>query len=230
VAQRPDSDDLTPSGIGPEGVAMLGLSGVVMLLSFGTSLLLALGHVVWVALRTPSDGPPAAHIIVLGMQLTRNGGLSACYRTRLARAAESWRRSERTTIVILGGMTASRSRSEAAAGAAWLLANGVSANSILTEDRSRNTLENLLQYRERYACGCEEPPVLLTSRFHLARSSLLATGLGIAHRPRAAEASRLAALRHLPRIIHEALLIHWYMTSRCFVRLTHNRRVAARIS
>ena len=116
------------------------------------------------------------------------------------------------------------------AGAAWLLARGVSADAILTEHRSRNTLENLLQYRARYATGCLEPPVLLTSRFHLARSSLLATGLGIAHRRRAAEDTRRAALRHLPRMLHEALLIHWYMTSRCFARVGRSQRIAARIS
>jgi hypothetical protein len=42
----------------------------------------------------------------------------------------------------------------------------------------------------------------VTNRFHLARSSLLAAGLGIAHTLCAAEDSRLAALRHLPRMLN----------------------------
>ena len=70
--------------------------------------------------------------------------------------------------------------------------------------------------------------MLVTSRFHLARSSLLATGLGIAHTRCAAEDSRLPALGDLARMLVEALLIHWYVTGRCFARLIGNKRRAAR--
>jgi hypothetical protein len=75
-----------------------------------------------------------------------------------------------------------------------------------------------------------EQPLLVTSRFHLARSSLLAAGLGIAHTCCAAEDSRLPARRDLPRMLIEALLIHWYVTGRSFARLTGNKRMAARIT
>jgi uncharacterized SAM-binding protein YcdF (DUF218 family) len=225
-----DNGNLEPVRIGRDGFAMLGLSGAIMLLSLGTSLLLALGYVLRVAWRSPSDGPPPSHIIVLGMRLKRNGEPSACYQARLDRALQLWRRWQRSRVVILGGVTMLGARSEAEVGAAWLRAQGVCADSIETEDRSRHTLENLVSYRERYLTERMELPLLVTSCFHMARSSLLACGLQIAHRRCAAEEDRLAALSHLPRMLHEALLIHWYMTGRCFAWLTWSKRIAARIT
>jgi hypothetical protein len=73
-----------------------------------------------------------------------------------------------------------------------------------------------------------ELPVLVTSRFHLACSSLLAAG----DRPSTlrAKGRPLAALRHLPHMLHEALLIHWYVTGRSFARLTRNRLITARLT
>ena len=230
MSQGADRLDLEPVRIGPDGFAMLGLSGAIMLLSFGTSLLLALGYVLRIVLRTPSDGPPSTRIIVLGMRLNGNGDPDPCYRARLDRALALWRRSERCRIVILGGVTTPGMCSEAAAGAECLRRQGVRSDDIETEDRSRHTLENLLLYRERHPPGWAEPPVLVTSRFHMARSSLLAAGLGIAHRRCSAEEDRFAALRHLPRMLLEALLIHWYVTSRSFARFTRNQRIAARIT
>jgi len=209
---------------------MLGLSGAIMLLSLGASLLLAFGYVLRIALRTPPDVPLPGRIIVLGMRLNRNGDLGACYHARLERALALSRQSGQSRIVILGGVTTPGTSSEAKAGAACLMEMGVSGDAIETEDRSRHTLENLLLYRERYPLGESEMPVLITSRFHMARSSLLAVGLGIAHRRCAAEASRLAACKYLPHMLFEALLIHWYITGRSFAWLTWNRHIAGRIT
>jgi hypothetical protein len=72
--------------------------------------------------------------------------------------------------------------------------------------------------------------LLVTSRFHIARSSMLAAGLGPVNVPCVAESFRLAWLRHVPLMLFEAVLIHWYITGRIFARITGNRRMAARIS
>ncbi|HME27836.1 MAG TPA: YdcF family protein [Acetobacteraceae bacterium] len=219
-----------PMVIGPGGFAMLALSAVLMLLSLGASLLLAFGHVLWIALRTPCSAPPARRIVVLGTLLDKADEPTKFYRARLDRAWALWQQAQTSEIVILGGSTSPGARSEADAGAAYLRAGGVPADRIRTEDRSRHTLENLLQYRERFPSHTADQPLLVTSRFHLARSSLLAAGLGIAHTLCAAEDGRLAVLRDLPRMLNEALLIHWYATGRSFARLTGNKHVAARIS
>jgi uncharacterized SAM-binding protein YcdF (DUF218 family) len=230
MAHRADTDGPEPVLIGPDGYAMLALSMALVLLSVGTSLLLAFGYVLWIALRAPDVAPPATRIIVLGRRLDAQGRPTSFYRARLDRARTLWLRMPASNIAILGGTTLPGVGSEAAAGAAWLRADGVPADRIETEDRSRHTLENLLRYRERFPTRPADLPPLVTNRFHLARSSLLAAGLGIAHTRCAAEARGRQALRDLPRMLVEALLIHWYVTGRSFARLTGNRRMAARIT
>ncbi len=211
-------------------MAMFALSTAFMLLSGGMTLLIAFGHVMWVACRARCDGPKGARILVLGMRLNSAGEPTPAYRRRLDRALELWSQAGSAEIIILGGRTTQCPQSEAAAGAALLRANGVPPEHILLEDQSRHTLENLWLYRQRLSAGADNRPLLVTSRFHLARSSTLAAGLGIAHVPCAAETRRLPSLCHVPLIIFEAVLIHWYITGRTFSRITRNRRMAARIT
>jgi len=218
-----------PILIGTDGFAMLVLSTMLAVLSCGATLLLSVAYVVWVACRTRCDAPPSRRILVLGVRLDPAGKPGPDYQARLRRAAALWTRDETTEIVLLGGRTAAGQPSEAAAGASFLHACGVATRSILLEDRSRHTLENLVLYRAHFGPGTD-PAVLVTSRFHLARSSLLANGLNIAHVPCAAEPARRPPLRHVAPMLFEAVLIHWYVTGLGFARLTGDRRMAARIS
>jgi uncharacterized SAM-binding protein YcdF (DUF218 family) len=220
---------LEPVVIGADGFAMLALSSVIVVLSCGTTLLLSLFYVLWIGCRTRCDPPDVRRILVLGMRLDALARPGPEYRARLARAAILRAKHDAAQIVILGGRTTPGQPSEAAAGAVFLQAHNVPATAILLENRSRHTLENLTLYRARFAPDAG-PTVLVTSRFHLARSALLAAGLEIPCVPCAAEQSRWPPLRHIPLMVIEALLIHWYVTGRSFARLTGNRRMAARIS
>jgi uncharacterized SAM-binding protein YcdF (DUF218 family) len=224
------SDRAKPIIIGIDGFVIFALSTVLILLTGGLTLLTSFGYVMWVGCRARSDMPPCRRILVLGMRLDAAGHPTPTYRERLHRAFLLWSQAPSGHIVILGGRRAQCAQSEAAAGAALLQANGVSPEHILVEDQSRHTLENLMLYRERLAAGVDCRPPLVSSRFHLARSSLMATGLGIAHVPCAAEPSRLSPLRHVPRMLFEAVLIHWYVTGWVFSRITSNKRMAARIT
>jgi uncharacterized SAM-binding protein YcdF (DUF218 family) len=230
VQTKAELDRPDPILVGVDGMVMFALSTALILLSGGMTLLIAFAHVMQVACSARCDGPKGARILVLGMRLDSAGEPTTAYRKRLHRALDLWSQAQSGKIVVLGGRTAQCPKSEAAAGAALLRANGVPPEHILIEDQSRHTLENLRLYRERLSVEADNRPLLVTSRFHLARSSMLATGLGIAHVPCAAEACRLPSLRHLPLILFEAVLIHWYMTGRTFSRITRNRRMAARIT
>jgi vancomycin permeability regulator SanA len=229
MSARESSPPPEPVRIGADGFAMLALSTAVMLASCGATLLSSLVYVAWVACRARCDSPASRRALVLGMRLDRHGKPSPDYQARLARAAALWRRDPAMQIVILGGGTAAGQPSEAAAGAAFLGDRAVAPDAILLEDRSRHTLENLLLYRAHFGTGTE-PAALVTSRFHLARSALLAAGLDIPHVRCAAEQSRWPPLRHLPLMVFEAGMIHWYITGRSFARITGNRPIAARIS
>ncbi len=208
---------------------MLALSTVIAVLSCGMTWLLSLFYVLWIACRTRCDPPNVRRILVLGMRLDALGQPGPDYRQRLARAAILRATHDAAQIVIVGGKTTPGQPSEAAAGAIFLQAHNVPAAAILLEERSRHTLENLTLYRARFVADAG-PTALVTSRFHLARSALLAAGLEIPRVPCAAEQSRCPALRHIPLMVFEALLIHWYVTGRSFARLTGNRRMGARIS
>jgi uncharacterized SAM-binding protein YcdF (DUF218 family) len=214
--------------IGIDGLAMLALSCVVMLVSLGSTLLVALGYVVWIGVATAATAPAASVIIVLGMQLGLGGVPRKRYRRRLQRARRLL--VPGAEIVILGGQTRAGVVSEAEAGMRYLLRSGVPAGQIRLEDRSRHTLENLRHYREQFGERPAEPPVLVTNRFHLARSSLMARGLGLAHTRCAAEDSGWALLRQVLGIVREAVLVHWYLVGRTYARWAGNERMTARIS
>ena len=75
-----------------------------------------------------------------------------------------------------------------------------------------------------------DPPLLMTNRFHLALSPLLAAGSAIAHTSCAAEEGKLPTFHYLPHMLHEALLIHWYVTGCRFACLTGNKAIVALIT
>ena len=206
---------------------MLLLSCLLVVLSGGLSLLTASAYVFAGARRASSPFDPARRrVLVLGQRLTRTGQPSAAYAARLDAAAALIRRGA-SSAVLLGGATRRGCPSEAAAGRAYLRRCGVSAERIATEERSRHTLENLRHYRASFGPD-GAAPALVTSGWHMARASLMARALGIAHLPHApACTGGLAALRHLPA---EAFLLHWYVTGRAFARFGGRRRMLARIS
>lgn len=133
-------------------------------------------------------------------------------------------------IIILDCSTVRGQRSEAVAGAARLLARDVPADCIQTEEQSRHISKNLRIYRARPTVLRGDPPLLMTSRFHLALSSLLAAGSAIAHTSWAAEEGKLPTFHYLPHMLQEALLIHSYVTGCCFACLTGNKAIVALIT
>jgi uncharacterized SAM-binding protein YcdF (DUF218 family) len=228
-----DSVAVETEPIGRDGLAMLALSCVVMLASLGTTLLAALACVVWIGATTPPTAPAASVIIVLGMRLGPGGAPRSRYRRRLHRASRLL--APGAEIIVLGGSTRAGVVSEAEAGMRYLLRRGVPREQIRLEEASSHTLENLRQYRARFyraqfGTPAPERPVLVTNRFHLARSSLLARGMGLPHTLCAAEDRPAALLREAPRIVREAVLIHWYIVGRTYARWSGNERMTARIS
>ncbi|MFI9505302.1 YdcF family protein [Nocardia sp. NPDC052566] len=83
-------------------------------------------------------------------------------------------------IVTSGGKGSDESISEAAAMAGYLAERGIPADSVVLEDRSTTTRENLLYTRELLGQrGASTRMVLVTSNFHILRTAILARGLGL---------------------------------------------------
>lgn len=203
---------------------MLFVSLVAMLASGGLSLLAVQWHVWRVARGTGTTAPACRQLLVLGMQLQR-GRCSTGFRQRLQRALQLHAEGCAEAIYILGGVTSPNAPSEAAAGRDYLLSQGCDARHIFLEERSRHTLENLQQVRTML--GDELDCVLITSRYHLARTAAMARVMGLT--PRLCAAEPALAPADILRLLMEGFLLHWYYSGYYWARLVRDEASLARL-
>lgn len=216
--------------LGADGLSMLALSALVAAVTGTLSFWLVLGYVLRIARRSGSSADAPSRIVVLGSCLDSEGRPTPTYLSRLDRALRLWEQTPSARIFLLGGSTSEGAPTEAEAGARHLLARLVPESALVREERSRHTLENLRFYRSARPSSEGTPDALVTSRFHLARSSLLASGLGIRHTPCGAEDRWTPSLGEILRILAESFFVHWYLVGRTYARATGNQRLLDRIS
>lgn len=214
--------------IGWDGLATLALSNLVLLATLGLSGLWRLYRVWRMARAAPFADVDGDWIVVLGARLI-DDRIAPGHARRLRRAAALHRADPQRRILLAGGLTGG-SVSEAERGRQFLLELGVPAARLFIEDQSLNTLDNLREARRVLGEEGRRPFVLVTSRYHLARSQTLARGLNLAIVPCAAE----ERLRHDPmtlwRLVMEAYYLHWYVIGEWWSRRTDNQRRLARIT
>lgn len=220
--------DDQPQQIGLDGFAMLALSTGLILASAGVSWLALVWQVYRTARSARTDFGDCEAALLLGMRLQdRQPGHD--YRQRLDQALRFLQRDPRHRVLLLGGVTGDSQESESAAGKRYLLERGAAAAAIHVEEKSRNTLENLRNARQAMQDWPGEV-LLVSNRYHLARSSALARGLGIAHRLCAAEPRLHLSPAMLVTLLREGFLLHWYYTGSLFARWTGNRKMLTRIT
>lgn len=167
-------------------------------------------------------------IIVPGHSL-ESGQPSTDFRARLDRAADLAHRVPDARILILGGIAPGQPRSEAAAGRDYLVTQSIAQERIHLEHASRNTLENFQCAVSTLRGHCGKGLVLVTNRYHLARSEILARNLGLRTEPCPAEIDRMPQLLGIRRILWETYLLHWYHVGRIYAVLTGNKAMLSRI-
>lgn len=211
-------------------------AAVVTLLAVGLSAGIAwLGYVVhvWrIARRAPTTLPGRWVVLVFGQRLIADEP-GHDYRSRLARARVLLREGVAGRMLLLGGRSGG-TRSEAAAGHAWLRGQGLPAGAqVELEQESVDSLENLRHARGLLQGGDRSevlPPVaLLTSRYHLARCLLLAQRLGFDGHALAAEDTLPHTPRYLALLLMEATYLMWIDLGMRWAQLIGHRRMAARI-
>lgn len=242
--------------IGVDGYLTLLLSNLVLLLSGGLYWCWLLGRVFRVAKNTGTAPVRCDAISVLGMRLDHNAVRSE-YVQRLKRAKCLFDAGAAQKILVIGGLTGDSTISEAQGGKDYLVQLGIAADCILLEDRSRHTLENLSNVRALYLesnrlmtnnlqksvpdendSDTAKPEagaamlniVIVTNRFHLARSQIMAETFCISHTLSAAEDRFVMDASNLLRLLVEAYFIHWYMVGKVWSRVTRNRKSLGRIS
>ena len=215
--------------LGMDGLFTFSLSNLILLLTAGLSLIWPLRQVIKTAQKTSTTAPADLMLVVLGKSL-QQGEVDTEYTARLDRCFELYR-AGRKPILILGGVSDSRYASEAEKGREYLLHKNVNAADILLEDASLHTLENLHNARAIIQQkSLDTAFVLITSRYHLKRSEVIANGLGMNPVLCAAEDNFILTWRKVPRLLLEAFYIHWYHTGTIWSRLTNNKKSLSRIS
>ncbi|MCP5157996.1 MAG: YdcF family protein [Gammaproteobacteria bacterium] len=214
--------------MGWDGLGTLLLSNMLLMATLGLSGLW-LFHRVWrMAQDTPAQVAESGWVVVLGVRLQRDQ-VSRDYACRLERAAALYRADPQRRILLVGGPT-SGSVSEAERGRQFLLAMGLPTGALSIEDQSLHTLDNLRRTRQLLGEVQRQSFVLVTSRYHLARSEILARGLDLHPVLCAAEDRLRLDFSVLWRLALEAGYLHWYKVGRAWSRWTRNRHSLARIS
>lgn len=214
------------SSVGWDGFFTFVLSIAVVTMSGGLTFLICWTIVLKFSRLPAARMPEADVILVMGARLNR-GKVTRDFQERLGEAA---RHGSTRPVIVLGGMAAGDGPTEAAAGRSWLVGRGLDKKNIFVEESSRNSLENLAHARTLMRRHNFRRPLLITSRYHLARSSILASGLGISYYLLPAEYPTLRHPAALMRSLFEALMINWYYVGRATARVTRHSGMLARIN
>ncbi|WP_034876798.1 YdcF family protein [Bifidobacterium moukalabense] len=128
-----------------------------------------------------AKAPETEYIIVLGCSILDDGTVTPLLRGRLDAAIAAWERGgRRATIITSGGQGHDEVISESRAMAHYLLLRGVPESSILLEDKSSTTEENLAFSRAIMdARGGAAHCTIATSSYHCLRAAMFARRLGI---------------------------------------------------
>ena len=127
----------------------------------------------------------ADYILILGCRFRKDGTLTPLLRGRVDKAIEFWKEQRETTgktavLIPSGGQGPDEPIAEAEAMRRYLLAQGIPAESIVMEDQSRNTYQNMACSKaliEREAPGAKV--VYATTNYHVFRSGVWANLVGL---------------------------------------------------
>ena len=123
----------------------------------------------------------ADFVVVLGSGLLGGGRVPPLLASRLDRGLAVFRKQAGEPLLLVsGGKGSDEQISEAAAMAAYLIGRGLAESSVVLEDQSRTTEENLVnsqaimeRLRPGYSC------VIVTSNFHVFRAAMIARRTGV---------------------------------------------------
>lgn len=156
----------------------LWLRGLLALILVGALAFTALEGIVVFHARDDLHGQPGA-MVILGAQLQEQGP-SLFLQRRLERALDYLEDHPDTLVVVSGGQGPDEPDTEANGMESFLRAGGF-AGTILKEDRSHNTFQNLTNSKrtlEEAGYDLSGGVVIVSNDFHLARAGMLAKRVG----------------------------------------------------
>jgi uncharacterized SAM-binding protein YcdF (DUF218 family) len=152
---------------------------------------------------------PADVIVVLGAGLRRDNTPGPALTRRSTHAADLWKQGLAPLIVCSGGKPGNRTRSEADACAELLQANGVPADAIILEDRSRSTEENAIYTKELMDARGWATAILVSDPYHMFRADHIFQGLGVLVFTSPVAEYNVRANDTLVFTLREIVALHW---------------------
>ncbi len=165
-------------------------------------------------LNARASGKPENYAVVLGAGVNGTAP-SRALRTRLEAAQRFAGENPQAVLILSGGKGPGEDISESRCMFDWLTAHGVAPERLIMEDRSTNTVENLIFSREKLReLGAEgENVTVITGGYHIARARLMAADLGYPSTTARPAYSGYPVLE-LNYYLREAPAIWWYMMTR----------------
>lgn len=212
----------------------IGGAAVLFLLSSYTGVVFVVFLVYSVAYGRMAQRTSPAALVVLGSRII-DGRVSPLLRSRLDRALGLYRKAAATgrapLLIPSGGKGDDENRSEGAAMAEYLIAQGADPDDVRPETASRNTRENLLLSAVvQQEAGRPGPALAVTNNYHVLRTAILARQIGsdtqVVGAPTARYYVPSAFLREFVAVVVEHRRLHLLLVVP-FVALTIIGMVAA---
>ncbi len=185
-----------------------------------------------IARAQPGSITGVDNLFVFGKKLI-DGNIDNEYKRRLDSAYGLITTNPEIRLVLLGGTPSEGGISEAQAGLDYLRSRGIDQeHKIQLEERSRNTLENLRHAQQiLFPDGIDSTPIILvTNRYHLARSALIADSLGFTPVLYPADSGFPASSWDWGKLLKEAFYILWFHTGKSWARVIRSRRMLDRVT
>jgi uncharacterized SAM-binding protein YcdF (DUF218 family) len=159
----------------------------------------------WQVWRTGQQySPQAAGAIVVMGAAQYNGVPSPDLQARLEQAALLWHQHYSSTIVVTGYKEPGDTYTEAEAGARYLESVGVPAHDIL-QAGGRNSWENLADAAQLLIPLGKTDVLIVTDKFHEARSMAIASSVGLTPHPTPTQTSPISGLSAVPYYAKETV-------------------------
>ena len=148
--------------------------------------------------------PQAAGAIVVMGAAQYNGVPSPDLRARLDQAAQLWHQHYANTVMVTGSKEPGDVYTEAQASAHYLEAMGVPAADIL-EAGGRDSWQNLSEASPRLIARGDSTVLVVTDKFHVARSMAIASSVGLTPHPTPTQTSPISGISALPYYAKETV-------------------------
>ncbi len=207
------------------------LTVIVLVLTLGVPVVVGIIYVLATGIAARTTAGPTSAWLLFGKRLHKSRPDEE-FKARLLRLHTLMEEQPQVQAILLGGVPAGETISEARAGAVYLEElSSRHAGRMLLEESSRDTLENLRNARRvMHSRSASLPLTLISSRYHLARCGMFSRSLGLNYQLCAAEKHwRWSAAQIVP-ILKEAIYVCWFPIGKAWVRLIRNEGLLEQIT